>query len=64
MDKTRFFLTAHSRAPELNLFGRPRVTIWPVWDEPFSTEQAALDAALRAIDEEGVQSLVVTPEQA
>lgn len=35
-----------------------------VWDEPFSTEQAALDAALRAIDEEGVQSLVVTPEQA
>lgn len=27
----RFFLTAHSRAPELNLFGRPRVSIWPVW---------------------------------
>jgi uncharacterized protein (TIGR02600 family) len=37
VDKTRFFLTAHSRSPELNLFGRPRVTIWPVWDEPFST---------------------------
>ncbi len=27
----RFFLTAHSRAPELNLYGRPRVSIWPVW---------------------------------
>jgi len=35
-----------------------------VWDEPFSTEQAALDAALQAIDEEGVQGLVVAPEQA
>ena len=30
LDKTRFFLTAHSRAPDLNLYGRPRVTIWPV----------------------------------
>lgn len=29
----RFLLTAHSRAPELNLFGRPRVTIWPVWND-------------------------------
>jgi hypothetical protein len=35
-----------------------------VWDEPFSTEQAALDAALQAIDEEGVQGLVVAPERA
>lgn len=32
-DRARFVLTAHSRAPELNLFGRPRVTIWPVWNE-------------------------------
>ncbi len=30
LDRLRFFLTANSRAPELNLFGRPRVTIWPV----------------------------------
>ncbi len=30
VDQARFFLTAHSRSPELNLFGRPRVTIWPV----------------------------------
>jgi uncharacterized protein (TIGR02600 family) len=30
IDKARFFLTAHSRSPELNLFGRPRVSIWPV----------------------------------
>ncbi len=24
-----FFLTAHSRSPELNLFNRPRVSLWP-----------------------------------
>ncbi|MEO6788465.1 MAG: Verru_Chthon cassette protein A, partial [Chthoniobacteraceae bacterium] len=30
VDRSRFFLTAHSRSPELNLLGRPRVTIWPV----------------------------------
>lgn len=30
LEKVRFFLTATSRAPELNLYGRPRVTIWPV----------------------------------
>lgn len=30
VDQTRFFLTANSRSPELNLFGRPRVAIWPV----------------------------------
>lgn len=30
LERVRFFLTASSRAPELNLFSRPRVTIWPV----------------------------------
>ncbi len=29
LEKSRFFLTAHSRAPELNLYGLPRVSIWP-----------------------------------
>jgi len=33
LEKTRFFLTATSRAPELNLFGRPRVTLWPIHSE-------------------------------
>lgn len=31
-----------------------------VWDDPFETEQAALDAALLAIDEDGIESFVVT----
>ena len=30
LEQMRFFLTASSRSPELNLFGRPRVTLWPV----------------------------------
>lgn len=33
LEQSRFFLTANSRAPELNLFGRPRVAIWPIPDQ-------------------------------
>ncbi|HYR58057.1 MAG TPA: Verru_Chthon cassette protein A, partial [Chthoniobacteraceae bacterium] len=28
--RARFFLTASSRAPETNLYGQPRVSLWPV----------------------------------
>ena len=34
VDTCRFFLTAHSKAPELNLFGLPRVAVWPIWSTP------------------------------
>ena len=30
IERTRFFLTATSRAPEVNLFNKPRVTLWPL----------------------------------
>lgn len=30
VEKARFFLTARSRAPEINLFGKPRMTLWPL----------------------------------
>ncbi|PTY02355.1 hypothetical protein DB346_09610 [Verrucomicrobia bacterium LW23] len=36
IDYARFFLTAASRAPEVNLFNRPRVTIWPQPADPAS----------------------------
>jgi len=29
-----------------------------VWTDPFATEQAALDAALKAIDTEGIETFV------
>lgn len=32
LERGRFFLTAHSKASELNMFGLPRVAIWPVPD--------------------------------
>ena len=28
--QARFFITANSRAPEVNLFGKPRVSTWPI----------------------------------
>ncbi len=31
LEQKKFFLTAHSRAPELNLFNLPRVACWPVY---------------------------------
>ncbi len=34
LEKVRFFLTANSRAPEINLFGRPRITLWPISAAP------------------------------
>jgi len=30
LKRSRFFLTANSRAPEVNLFGGPRISLWPV----------------------------------
>jgi uncharacterized protein (TIGR02600 family) len=30
VEAAKFFLTAHSRGPELNLFGEPRIAIWPI----------------------------------
>lgn len=38
--KAKFFLTANSRAPELNMFGQPRVSLWPVH---VSTARTAFD---------------------
>jgi len=32
VDNKKFFLTAHSRASELNLWNKPRVSVWPVHD--------------------------------
>ncbi|WP_050026664.1 Verru_Chthon cassette protein A [Verrucomicrobium sp. BvORR034] len=33
LERARFFLTANSRMPETNMFGTPRIAIWPVADE-------------------------------
>lgn len=37
IEKTRFFTTTDSRAPDVNLFGQPRITIWPMRPLPYNT---------------------------
>lgn len=50
LEKTRFFMTAHSRAPELNIFGRPRVAMWPVPDATLGPKyRTGYDGAIAAI---------------
>ena len=43
LEQSRFFLTASSRSSELNLFGQPRVTIWPVHRESDDQHRTAFD---------------------
>jgi uncharacterized protein (TIGR02600 family) len=44
LENARFLLTAHSRAPEVTLFGTPRVNIWPVSAD--SSKRTATDRLL------------------
>ena len=34
IERVRFFLTANSRAPDVNMFNKPRVTLWPLQVNP------------------------------
>ena len=47
VDTCRFFITAHSKAPELNMFGLPRVAMWPLWDTALVSQ-----ATLTSFDQE------------
>ncbi len=44
--KARFFLTTHSRAPELNPFNRPKISLWPVQQN--TSQRNETDKALAA----------------
>ena len=39
----KFFLTSASRAPELNLYGQPRIAIWPVSENTDSNHRTPID---------------------
>jgi uncharacterized protein (TIGR02600 family) len=43
LETAKFFLTAHSRAPELNLYGMPRVAIWPISSQTGNQYRTATD---------------------
>lgn len=46
IETARFFLTAHSRAPEVNLYGKPRICIWPLSDYDDSDHRTYIDQLL------------------
>ncbi len=41
LQRMRFFLTANSRSPELNIYGLPRMCIWPIHND--TTKRSAYD---------------------
>lgn len=43
---TKFFLTAHSRAPEVNLFNLPRISMWPLQTGTATERNSSTDALL------------------
>lgn len=47
IETARFFLTAHSQAPEVSLFGQPRVSIWPVWSTSTPNTNTPFDNVLK-----------------
>jgi hypothetical protein len=60
LSESRFFLTAHSSAPEVNLFNKPRVAIWPV---PLTTStQTTFDKHVALCATVGANNLSATPE--
>ena len=43
VSRSKFFLTASSRAPDLTLFGTPRISLWPVSTFNNTTYRTAMD---------------------
>ncbi|MEZ0299658.1 MAG: Verru_Chthon cassette protein A [Candidatus Methylacidiphilales bacterium] len=48
LDRNRFFLTTTSRAPEVNLFGLPKVACWPISFTDADTHRTAFDRLIAA----------------
>ena len=46
LEKTKFFLTASSRAPDVNLFNQPRVVAWPVSATNSAAYRTTLDQTI------------------
>jgi hypothetical protein len=39
LERSKFFLTANSRAPETNLFNKPKIAMWPVFNADFKSRR-------------------------
>ncbi len=57
INQARFFITAHSRAPEINLYNQPRVTIWPISSSNDANHRSALDQEIVRCSTVGGQAL-------
>jgi uncharacterized protein (TIGR02600 family) len=51
VEQAKFFLTANSRAPELNLFGEPRISMWPVSNTLSLGSTVTANSSYTAMDE-------------
>lgn len=51
LERSKFFITAYSRAPETNLFNLPRVAMWPIFNaERSSASSSPYQTRLTAFD--------------
>lgn len=37
LERSKFFITVNSRAPETNMFNKPRIAIWPIYNAAYGT---------------------------
>ncbi len=59
LERMRFFLTVNSRAPEVNLLNRPRISMWPTYNYSSQAELAymtSFDRLIRFCGQMGVGS--------
>ncbi len=48
LQRTRFFLTAHSSGPEVTIFNTPRISMWPEWKDasPNTSKRTLFDKTI------------------
>lgn len=39
LERTKFFISVHSRAPETNMFNKPKVAIWPIYNASYKSDK-------------------------
>jgi len=39
LERTKFFISVHSRAPETNMFNKPKVAIWPIYNASYGSDK-------------------------
>ncbi|TDU67196.1 uncharacterized protein (TIGR02600 family) [Prosthecobacter fusiformis] len=58
LEQARFLVTAHSRAPEVNLFNQPRIAAWPVSQNTASTHRSPFDQLIAFCSQVGGKNYI------